>query len=136
MRLEHSLPTAIRSNQNFNSIKVRLERAHLIIISDQVPNFNSIKVRLEQQHSSNTRTPLYYFNSIKVRLEPFRLLSSEQPISDFNSIKVRLERLQNSTTLSKYLFQFHKGAIRTNTTTQRLKLYPPFQFHKGAIRTI
>ena len=75
------------------------------------------------------------FNSIKVRLEPDQKRKGYAYNRNFNSIKVRLERLQNSTTLSKYLFQFHKGAIRTNTTTQRLKLYPPFQFHKGAIRT-
>ena len=34
------------------------------------------------------------------------------------------------------LFQFHKGAIRTNNNFQgELYQASPFQFHKGAIRT-
>ena len=35
-------------------------------------------------------------------------------INDFNSIKVRLEPIANSSELVVRVFQFHKGAIRTD----------------------
>ena len=36
------------------------------------------------------------------------------PQMDFNSIKVRLEHHQGLSSHTQLLFQFHKGAIRTN----------------------
>ena len=76
---------------------------------------------------------------------------------DFNSIKVRLELCTLADTeVSFYLFQFHKGTIRTeteynrqrelmhfNSIKVRLELQERyqkstvngFQFHKGTIRT-
>ena len=83
----------IRDNwydNNFNSIKVRLELADLRKYAKQFGDFNSIKVRLEhfevdltepyaefQFHKGTIRTlcgchgkgSLHHFNSIKVRLE-------------------------------------------------------------------
>ena len=74
----------------------------------------------------------------------------------FNSIKVRLEQQGGIGILLQGIFQFHKGAIRTerqymkqrlvynfNSIKVRLEPYPieselilnGFQFHKGAIRT-
>ena len=35
-------------SENFNSIKVRLELNHLMVLAFLLSNFNSIKVRLEQ----------------------------------------------------------------------------------------
>ena len=77
---------------------------------------------------------------------------------DFNSIKVRLELNQTSVNCAcDFLFQFHKGTIRTlrenrqnladnyfNSIKVRLELTAgatycsvtnTFQFHKGTIRT-
>ena len=34
------------------------------------------------------------------------------------------------------MFQFHKGAIRTEPERKDAGLYCMFQFHKGAIRTL
>ena len=54
---------------------------------------------------------------------------------NFNSIKVRLEPLYALGLIAAYLFQFHKGAIRTNSAKSSLTQTSLFQFHKGAIRT-
>ena len=57
-------------------------------------------------------------------------------VNNFNSIKVRLEQtfyISDKLTLS--LFQFHKGAIRTDVSARNLFTAKIFQFHKGAIRT-
>ena len=60
-----------------------------------------------------------------------------KPNSDnFNSIKVRLEpSYQEVTKTYGYIFQFHKGAIRTGKRWELRLEYHGFQFHKGAIRT-
>ena len=54
------------------------------------------------------------FNSIKVRLELVIFAASTCKNMNFNSIKVRLEhnRLKNDI-YDLSVFQFHKGAIRT-----------------------
>ena len=53
----------------------------------------------------------------------------------FNSIKVRLERNDAMNQIAYFLFQFHKGAIRTAFLFHLCKVDNQFQFHKGAIRT-
>ena len=74
----------------------------------------------------------------------------------FNSIKVRLEPEMVAKGEKVYIFQFHKGAIRTENEVQvteesrnfnsikvrlellrKVSMIPSllFQFHKGAIRT-
>ena len=55
--------------------------------------------------------------------------------SYFNSIKVRLEQKSYLSSLKTYLFQFHKGAIRTKCLHPVKVKTLRFQFHKGAIRT-
>ena len=97
-----------------------------------------------------------YFNSIKVRLELVRTCSMIF-VRNFNSIKVRLELAAGLRRFGRgFLFQFHKGAIRTSSSSSssskcsnfnsiKVRLEPPrnpcafslipFQFHKGAIRT-
>ena len=57
----------------------------------------------------------FYFNSIKVRLELPYLDKIQFNILDFNSIKVRLELDMLIFSLPFRGFQFHKGAIRTNS---------------------
>ena len=54
---------------------------------------------------------------------------------NFNSIKVRLEPFVRMKQKPFTLFQFHKGAIRTERTKARIAALGEFQFHKGAIRT-
>ena len=54
-----------------------------------------------------------YFNSIKVRLEQAKGEELLAALNHFNSIKVRLERNGLFAQNHVYLFQFHKGAIRT-----------------------
>ena len=96
------------------------------------------------------------FNSIKVRLE--RVSEPGLPIDlrNFNSIKVRLELAYAIGLLLAFLFQFHKGTIRTNcilpvtvlgvdfnsikvrlehTSASCCTPMTQFQFHKGTIRT-
>ena len=91
IRTKHDGATA-KTYNDFNSIKVRLE-----LLSQYYPlgnswNFNSIKVRLEHKGVADVGSICRYFNSIKVRLE--------LPLS------VHI--------ITESLFQFHKGAIRTN----------------------
>ena len=97
-------------------------------------DFNSIKVRLEPRtfHLASKRPA--YFNSIKVQLERKHLRDTHYH-ENFNSIKVRLELMAIGLGAALELFQFHKGAIRTNVIgVAAMRLYE-FQFHKGAIRT-
>ena len=54
-----------------------------------------------------------YFNSIKVQLELISYIIVKFSILHFNSIKVQLELYFLSLCLLSYLFQFHKGTIRT-----------------------
>ena len=97
-----------------------------------------------------------YCNSIKVRLELNNLKYDAQAKKNFNSIKVRLELSSHLSGHKPFLFQFHKGTIRTanchpllmrwryfNSIKVRLEpryyhiepLLIEFQFHKGTIRT-
>ena len=55
--------------ENFNSIKVRLERPSRTLYAEVLSHFNSIKVRLEQEIERKYIAYLNNFNSIKVRLE-------------------------------------------------------------------
>ena len=98
-------------------------------------NFNSIKVRLERSLGYTTTAVLLYFNSIKVRLEHASASSLASSIVYFNSIKVRLELNFGCIEFRLRLFQFHKGAIRTGSKFADAKVNNVFQFHKGAIRT-
>ena len=65
----------------------------------------------------NHRLRLVNFNSIKVRLEQVKGVPPFAINHYFNSIKVRLELLLRLCTIGwSWLFQFHKGAIRTSIT--------------------
>ena len=79
--------------------------------------FNSIKVRLELHVRRLGLPPIHYFNSIKVRLElrSVRIAAAISP--NFNSIKVRLEQEKEEVGDDYRIFQFHKGAIRTEGRT-------------------
>ena len=76
-------------------------------------HFNSIKVRLEQHDHCQESCVLPDFNSIKVRLERGLHDVRQQPQSNFNSIKVRLELGAVEGDYVTFVFQFHKGTIRT-----------------------
>ena len=103
-------------------------------------------------------TSLICFNSIKVRLK-VDFEESRQYISErFNSIKVRLKASRICINVQPFmLFQFHKGAIKSSTSTNfdinlgsfnsiKVRLKDTdyvmlvnenilFQFHKGAIKS-
>ena len=76
-----------------------------------------------------------YFNSIKVQLERFSYGLNFFIILNFNSIKVQLEPAKPSGGSLNPPFQFHKGTIRTQSSTPNYHLPKKFQFHKGTIRT-
>ena len=142
--------------QNFNSIKVRLERSLGYTTTAVLLYFNSIKVRLEHASASSLASSIVYFNSIKVRLElnfgciEFRLrlfqfhkgairTTDSNPyfftFIDFNSIKVRLE-LVLSLLMLRLIMYFNSIKVRLELAGHALavKIWK-FQFHKGAIRT-
>ena len=54
---------------------------------------------------------------------------------NFNSIKVQLELEYLCTTFCFFVFQFHKGTIRTPFLAVFSRFLITFQFHKGTIRT-
>ena len=77
------------------------------------------------------------FNSIKVRLKLRNVVKEEVCKADFNSIKVRLKRCYRPVRIyNKYLFQFHKGTIKTGIYINNLTFVIEFQFHKGTIKTL
>ena len=53
----------------------------------------------------------------------------------FNSIKVRLKLIYGCTLALGFLFQFHKGTIKTEEGTRYHHVAYVFQFHKGTIKT-
>ena len=53
----------------------------------------------------------------------------------FNSIKVRLKHIYARRTEEYYLFQFHKGTIKTRIFRITEHRQYQFQFHKGTIKT-
>ena len=65
------------------------------------------------------------FNSIKVQLEQYINKHYNKRHIYFNSIKVQLEQVRQFSVSAKYLFQFHKGTIRTVLVRQETdnKLY-------------
>ena len=69
MRLELQKEVGVWEDEDFNSIKVRLEPEDNSINSYLFDNFNSIKVRLELSRQSLQILVVAHFNSIKVRLE-------------------------------------------------------------------
>ena len=98
-----------------------------------------------------------HFNSIKVQLEQKVQSDCLCLQRNFNSIKVQLEQTLLTSDDNLFVFQFHKGTIRTcgSSVMSRLQSYfnsikvqlelPAligssackflFQFHKGTIRT-
>ncbi len=80
-------------------------------------DFNSIKVRLERFYCSLILL-CRYFNSIKVRLELMNEYNINQQKLNFNSIKVRLELDSINGFKFTKEFQFHKGAIRTHFSSR------------------
>ena len=134
------------------TIKTRV----LVVFVASDDNFNSIKVRLKLQELIEDSLTLENFNSIKVRLKQKIWLQALPLVLHFNSIKVRLKHGGQINNRLKSIFQFHKGTIKTqpsigllsytqnfNSIKVRLKheyhrhnLYQrPFQFHKGTIKT-
>ena len=110
----------VKTANNFNSIKVRLEHKTGEAMSLADFNFNSIKVRLELEHSKASINLLFSFQFHKgaIRTRISSRTNAQQLY--FNSIKVRLEPWQEQM-YQKYssVFQFHKGAIRTQQTHHR-----------------
>ena len=64
------------------------------------------------------------FNSIKVQLELVLLITLFVNLSNFNSIKVQLELSNDRSDTVRYLFQFHKGTIRTQSRCNRVNDTP------------
>ena len=96
--------------------------------------FNSIKVRLKPSLQFYLYT-LLYFNSIKVRLKLKLLPVLTLLLVNFNSIKVRLKLLFVHLVFTVFLFQFHKGTIKTCKILLYIITAIAFQFHKGTIKT-
>ena len=98
-------------------------------------NFNSIKVRLEPSVLRLTMINCWYFNSIKVRLERVLCRQFNQfVVFQFHKGTIRTD-LSHNDVFSCAPFQFHKGTIRTPKSDQRSESAARFQFHKGTIRT-
>ena len=77
------------------------------------------------------------FNSIKVRLRLEMFVSKLRTIPCFNSIKVRLRlKGERKTYVSLVRFQFHKGAIKTNTASLRYRWYGGFNSIKVRLRLL
>ena len=84
--------------QNFNSIKVRLERLNIVrLYANKTFQFHKGTIRTARNYIENLR--IAHFNSIKVRLEPAATQIS------FNVV---------------VSFQFHKGTIRTSSVSVSL----------------
>ena len=151
VRLEHRGLSCCRVQPRFQFHKGTIRTIEVCNSDKSRYNFNSIKVRLEpyayavfrsyvsfQFHKGTIRTKanflpvliLPYFNSIKVRLE--LLLQVEHQVNHqyFNSIKVRLEPEFQKICQYGFIFQFHKGTIRT----QLLFLFLVFKLNFNSIK--
>ena len=76
------------------------------------------------------------FNSIKVRLKRISFIGFTYSLQYFNSIKVRLKPSKQGHHFFHFLFQFHKGTIKTGRGDVNYKGKITFQFHKGTIKTV
>ena len=97
--------------------------------------FNSIKVRLKHTRDGRSRNLASPFNSIKVRLKP-EAIQLRKVCTFFQFHKGAIETNTSSTTSVRgAIFQFHKGAIETSVHRRWNNYRSRFQFHKGAIET-
>ena len=111
---------------NFNSIKVRLEQAAAAPVFEAKQfQFHKGAIRTISA-SKEAKAAADHFNSIKVRLELEFFTLCALFIIHFNSIKVRLEPFLGYRSRLSFLFQFHKGAIRTHRTFAPLSFYLHF----------
>ena len=76
-------------------------------------NFNSIKVQLRLKPADDQHFEDQDFNSIKVQLRLQTFMHVFFPYPDFNSIKVQLRPEENKGPDGEFIFQFHKGTIKT-----------------------
>ena len=82
-----------------------------------LPLFQFHKGTIRTPHLSSESPSLYHFNSIKVQLELPSWSLPRPLLAHFNSIKVQLERMISVIETQGWLFQFHKGTIRTSAET-------------------
>ena len=94
-------PLPIQKSRNFNSIKVRFERAEA------------------RRAKANGATFQFHKGTIRTCLE--RVVHHRT--GNFNSIKVRLEQVLPVYFKEVIPFQFHKGTIRTCVTAKALHLH-------------
>ena len=99
-------------------------------------NFNSIKVRLNRSRAARSTVVPWNFNSIKVRLNLLRQPSQSCIQAYFNSIKVRLNLDIWVRTWAVRGFQFHKGTIKPSEPVLKAIQSDKFQFHKGTIKPV
>ena len=120
---------------HFNSIKVRL-KLDIEILVRPIPIFQFHKGTIKTPREQWPGRKVGDFNSIKVRLKPSMRVTSRDGCSYFNSIKVRLKLLVTTNKRCKFLFQFHKGTIKTASDFSIKSQLASFQFHKGTIKTL
>ena len=79
--------------------------------------FQFHKGTIRTQFLTLSEAALCHFNSIKVQLELHTRSGKQTSSCNFNSIKVQLEQTDASDFVIPELFQFHKGTIRTPTSS-------------------
>ena len=106
-------PLPIQKSRNFNSIKVRLERAEARRAKANGATFQFHKgtIRTFKECLPGDKFKLFQFHKGTIRtLSKFW---TNFTCVYFNSIKVRLEPVSVRAVAYFQLFQFHKGTIRT-----------------------
>ncbi len=78
---------------------------------------------------------LHDFNSIVVRLKVVMQNPYPKDLENFNSIVVRLKASSHVLKSVPFKFQFHCGAIKSNSSHPCFNIPTKFQFHCGAIKS-
>ena len=102
----------LRQHRNFNSIKVQLK--HLILLEIiKIVKFQFHKGTIKTTQSSVDAQYAQNFNSIKVQLKQHADILCALLANYFNSIKVQLKQSYYLCLYPYFVFQFHKGTIKT-----------------------
>ena len=141
--------------QDFNSIKVRLKQRLKFNLSPLVIfQFHKGTIKTSKNRSYNLNQHIFqfhkgtiktlknfiflssknYFNSIKVRLKQYSVLITFFLIFYFNSIKVRLKQPASLSRCICWIFQFHKGTIKTIKRYRKLVILLNFNSIKVRLK--
>ena len=122
---------------HFNTKKVRLKPAVCFVMLLETTVFQYQKGAIKTNFAAELFSAESDFNTKKVRLKQTGFIVHLLGLFYFNTKKVRLKRTASArrSFLRCRVFQYQKGAIKTQALQAAFAKIPRFQYQKGAIKT-